>query len=239
MFQRGLLAVAGGRAARVIVHSGHAASLLRQITGSRPRVEVVPHPATVPFAGRLSRDAARGELGIVPGPPLFVLPGVLKAAKLVPEVLSAAAPLLRDGRLRLALVGAVGDDRLAVAARRAGAAVVSAPDGDTYSRWVVASDAVLCLRRESVGEANGPLLDAIGAGRAVLATDTGCIAEVAGDAARLVVGEPSAIGLGLHSLLDAGERAERERVALARAGALTWAASAEVHADLLAELDRA
>ena len=40
----------------------------------------------------------------------------------------------------------------------------------TTSAPIVAADCVLCLRSDSVGETNGPLLDALGAGRAVLAT---------------------------------------------------------------------
>src|SRR4029453_5668751 len=97
-------------------------------------------------------------------------------------------------------------------------------------------DAVLVLRAGSVGESNSPLLDALGAGRAVLATATGSIPEVAGEAA--VLGEPGALSTrrGLEALRDPHARRELEARARGRAAALSWAESAHEHAALFSEL---
>ena len=88
----------------------------------------------------------------------------------------------------------------------------------------------------SVGETNGPLLDALGAGRAVLATATGSIPEVAGDAALYCDGTPDAIQFGLAALSDSSARAELEQAASAKAAGLTWKASAAMHASLFREV---
>jgi glycosyltransferase involved in cell wall biosynthesis len=214
------------RAAVTIVHSRFASDLLRR-AGARPRrVEVIRHPAP-----RFSGAPAPAD-----GPPLFVLPGVLKTAKLVEETVSAAAPLISAGRLRLALVGNVIDRRLADAARAAGAEVREAPPTAAYRRLIASADCVLVLRRDSVGETNGPLLDALGAGKPVLATACGSIPEVAGDAARLCAPTIAGIRAGLEALCDPGERGERAALAGERALAVTPERIARAHAELFAEV---
>src|SRR5205085_76237 len=83
------------RAAAVIVHSHYAADLLTAEAGVDPaRITVVAHPASIPCQP-LTAAGARRALDLAPdGPPLYVLPGVIKSAKLVREVVAAAAPLL-------------------------------------------------------------------------------------------------------------------------------------------------
>ena len=96
------------------------------------------------------------------------------------------------------------------------------PDDADYERAIVAADCVLCLRSGSVGETNGPLLDALGAGRAVLATKTGSIPEVAGDAVDYCDGTEAGICAGLTALADPGVhlgRRPHRLGALARVGA--------------------
>jgi glycosyltransferase involved in cell wall biosynthesis len=95
---------------------------------------------------------------------------------------------------------------------------------------------VLCVRADTAGESNGPLLDAIGAGRASLVTDVGSGPEVAGDGARVVAPTVGAIRAGIEALLDGDERRARAAAALRRAAELTWAASARRHVELLEEL---
>jgi glycosyltransferase involved in cell wall biosynthesis len=94
---------------------------------------------------------------------------------------------------------------------------------------------VLVLRCRSVGESNGPLLDAIGAGRAVVASAVGSIPEVAAGCARLVPAGGD-LAAAFEELLSADARAGLEARAAARAEELTWAASAARHAELLAGL---
>jgi glycosyltransferase involved in cell wall biosynthesis len=224
------------RASLVVVHSRHAAELLMR-TSAVParRVVIVAFPATRPRSD--DRSAARTALRLEPdGPPLFVLPGVLKAAKLVAETLRAATPLLASGRARLLLAGHVVDERVVSAAEAAGAVVLRDPPGAAYEHAIVAADAVLCMRAASVGETNAPLLDAIGAGRASLVTAVGSAPEVAGDSARVVAASVAGIRRGLEALLDEGERGARAAAACQRARQLTWSAAARRHAELLAEV---
>jgi len=226
------------RAARIVVHSEFAAQLLVRSAGvARDAIEVIAFPANEPLR-RCSRETARRELGLQPqGPPLFVLPGVIKRAKLIAEVLDAAAPLIKDGRARLLLVGPVADRRVAGAVRAIGASLIECPDDAGYDLAILAADCVLNLRAGSVGESNGPLLDAIGAHRAALATDNGSIREVAGAAAAFVrAATAAAIADGMRGLLDPAARAPLERAAAQRAAQLTWSASARRHAALLASV---
>jgi glycosyltransferase involved in cell wall biosynthesis len=226
------------RAARVIVHSEFAAQLLVDAAHVDPAtIEVIAFPAS-DLPRSVGRVGARRELGLRPdGPPLFVLPGVVKAAKLVTPVLDAAQPLIAGGRAQLLLVGPVADARIAEVARRIGASLIDGPADREYDLAIVAADCVLNLRAGSVGESNGPLLDAIGAHRAVLATDNGSIREVAGGAAAFVRDTTAeAIADGMRALLDPGSRTALSRAAARRAAELTWDASARRHAALLASV---
>jgi hypothetical protein len=171
----------------------------------RRRTHVIPHPATA--FPTLDRTAARQVLGWKEEERIALLPGVPKGTKLVAEARTAVrAPW------RLVVLGTV--------------------DDATYARAFAAADAVLVLRRDSVGESNGPLLDALGAGRAVLATSVGSIPEVAGDAA--VLCRQDGIARGLEELWDA--RAELEEKARSRGAELSWQASARAHAAVFAEV---
>jgi glycosyltransferase involved in cell wall biosynthesis len=220
------------RASAVIVHSRFAAGLLRRLRVEPRRLEVIPHPATPPAS--LDRAVAREQLGLEEKRLVAVLPGVIRGAKLVHEAVAAIREVRADWLLVLA--GPVGDRRAVRDAGRAGALVVESPDDARYERLIVAADAVLCLRTASVGETNGPLLDALGAGRPVLATPTGSIPETAGEAALYVGSSAAAIADGLRALTDPDERARRERATSARAAELSWRAAAQAHLRLFAEV---
>jgi glycosyltransferase involved in cell wall biosynthesis len=165
-----------------------------------------------------------------------VLPGTLKRAKLVAETLEAAQPMIAAGRMRLLLAGTVPDARLSRVVRDSGAILMSAPDAESYERAIVAADAVLCARADSVGESNGPLLEAIGAGRPSIVTAVGSAPEIAGDSA--VVVTPTARGLrdGIEALLDAGERNRRELAARALSTRFSAERVAARHAELFGSL---
>jgi glycosyltransferase involved in cell wall biosynthesis len=238
-----LLPVVLARAGCVIVHSAHAADLLSRssIGPTARRIEVIPHAATTPRepSRALARDALAADLrqDLEPsGPPLFVLPGTLKRAKLVAETLAAARPLIAAGRMRLLLAGAAPEPWLVEAAQRSGAALLRSPDHDSYERAIVAADVVLCARADSVGETNGPLLDAIGAGRPAVITAVGSAPEIAQDSA--VVVEPTAKGLrqGISALLDPDERRERAAHAQTLAGRFSSERVAARHAELFRSL---
>jgi glycosyltransferase involved in cell wall biosynthesis len=214
-----------------IVHTRLAADMLIREAGRPRRLEVIPHPAARPR--ETDRGRARRELGWPEDRLIAVLPGAIRAVKLVAEALEAA-----DGAhgWRVALAGRLRDRRLARAAAEHGALTLPDPDECDYERAIVAADVVLCLRSGSVGETNGPFLDALGAGRAVLATPTGSIPEVAGDAVRFCAGTAASIRTGLAELTDAGARVQLERLATARAATLTWSSSARAHAALFREV---
>lgn len=222
------------RASATIVHSAFAADLLRS-SGAHPRrLEVIPHPAS--SFSSLDQSAARQALGWDRGRPLFVLPGVLKAAKLVAETLEAAAPLLRRGALDLALVGTAVDQELVSRARSLGVLTLASPSREAYEQAIVAADCVLVLRDASVGETNGPLMDALGAGRPVLATATGSIPELAEGAALYCSSSAAGIRAGLAALCDRDERALRAETARRRAplfdGGVVAAAHLELYRDV-------
>ncbi|MET0938402.1 MAG: glycosyltransferase [Gaiellaceae bacterium] len=219
-------------AAGVIVHTAFAADMLVRELASRPaKMEVIPHPTRRPRD--TDRVAARRALGWPLDALIAVVPGVIKPVKLVGEALAAVSDA---PGWRMALAGRVADRGAAEAARAQDALVLAGPDDADYERAIVASDCVLCLRADSVGETNGPLLDALGAGRAVLATRMGSIPEVAGDAASYCAGTERAIHAGLVALSDPETRAELEAAATRSASGLTWKASAAAHAALFREV---
>jgi glycosyltransferase involved in cell wall biosynthesis len=220
-------------AARVVVHSAFAADLLRRHIDLPPsRVEVVPHAAPVPRVR--DRAAARELLAWPAAIPTAVLPGAARSVKLVREAIDAAA----GAEWRLVLVGEPRDRELLRHARESGVTVLQSPSDSTYEAAIAAADVVLVLRRGTVGETNGPLLDALGAGRAVLATPTGSIPEVAGDAAFYCDPTTESIRDGLRRLLDEPLRGELEQVSRTRGAALDWQSAADAHRHVFDEVFR-
>jgi glycosyltransferase involved in cell wall biosynthesis len=220
------------RTSAVIVHTRFAAEmLLGKVGRPLPRLEVIPHPAPRPAAA--DRVAARRELGWPDDSLIAVVPGVIRPVKLIREVLAAVTDL---PDWRIALAGRFVDRNAVSFALGQGALALESPDDADYERAIVASDCVLCLRSGTVGEANGPLLDALGAGRAVLATATGSIPEVAGDAAYFCDGATRSVRAALIDLANENARAELERAAAARAANLSWEASAAAHAEVFREV---
>ena len=221
------------RDATFVVHSRFAAEMLNDESRVLPeQVRVIAHPVVVPTTD--DRQSSRTALGWPTDTPIAVLPGVLKSAKLVSQAIAAAAN--GQARFQLALVGRGTQPDLIAQAKKAGVWVVSNPDQRTYEHAIVAADAVLVLRDGSVGETNGPLLDALGAGRAVLATPTGSIPEVANAAASYVAGDADSIRAGLVGLADDGARAMHEAHARTVARALSPDVIARAHADLFEEV---
>lgn len=222
------------RASATIVHSHFAADLLRRI-GVRPaRLEVIPH--SVATCASLDQQEARRLLGWDEQSPLFVVAGVLKSAKLIAETLEAAAPLLERGQLRLALAGVPTSTKIVAAARSLGVFVLASPPRELYERAIIAADCVLVLRERSVGETNGPLMDALAAGRPVLATPVGSIPEIAADAALYCEPSVSDIRAGLIALCRRDERIARAESARRRAELYDGAVIAAGHQQLFQEV---
>ena len=146
----------------------------------------------------------------------------------------------RHPALRLVIAGHDGPARPeieAAIARLPGGArdrvVVAGPVSDAGRRALLENATLLAY--PSIYEGFGfPVLEAMTAGVPVVAARAGSIPEVAGDAA--VFCTPDTIGAGLDELWLA--RPELERKARARAGELSWEASARAHASVFAEVFR-
>ena len=206
--------------------------MLVHAAGRPRRLEVIPHPVP-PRHVTEGPLAARRALGWPDDRLIAVIPGVIKDVKLVAEALTAGE---RSPDWQVALAGRLADPGLAREAQMRGALVLPEPDDLTYELAVVAADCVMCLRSDSVGETNGPLLDALGVGRAVIATRTGSIPEIAGSAVQYCEGTVASLQASLSALADSGTRAEMAAMAAARGASLTWQASAAAHAGLFREV---
>ncbi len=101
---------------------------------------------------------------------------------------------------------------------------------------IVAADVVLCARADSVGETNGPLLDAIGAGRPAVITAVGSAPEIAEDSAVVVAPTTRGLRRGIEELLDPNERHERGMRAQRLADRFSSERIAARHAELFTSL---
>ncbi|HEY6417299.1 MAG TPA: glycosyltransferase, partial [Acidimicrobiales bacterium] len=160
---------------RVVVHSRHAADLLHR-HGFDQQVGVVPLALPVVALAPDARAGARDELLAGSTGPLLTLAGVLKSAKGVSEVVSAARDL---PDARVVLVGRVADDATsrALAERPANVTLIEQADDAHFCRVLAAADAMLLPRSDSVGETSGPLVMAHALGTPVAMLDTGSAPE--------------------------------------------------------------
>lgn len=220
------------RAAAVIVHSEHARQLLA--IHAREDARVVFHPVSTPAVR--DRSAARALLGWGPGAPIVVMPGVAKASKLSREAILACAPLITEGLVRCVIAGRVSDPALRAAATRAGLTMIESPSTPIYQAAIVAADLVLVLRSGSVGEANGPLADALGAGRAVVATRSGSIPEHAGDAAIFTEPDVESIRAAILAAIPPAEQSRLEALSRGRRAALNWSRAARQHLEIFSSV---
>jgi glycosyltransferase involved in cell wall biosynthesis len=221
-------AVAAG--AWVHTPSEAVAEEVRNHFGVRPqRVVVVPNGVDVVL------PAAEGAGAALAGHQRYVLAvGTLEPRKDFPALVRAFAPLAAaDPELGLVLAGADGWGADAVHA-----AVEASPHGDRIRRtgWVTDADRAALLRGAAVlafpsrYEGFGlPPLEAMSVGVPVVATATGAIPEVVGDAAVLVTpGDEDGLAEGLRSVLDDDTRrtelVERGRQ---RAARYSWDATVD------------
>ena len=189
---------------------------------------VIPHPVLV--SGDTDRLRARTALRWPRQGRIAVLPGVVKPAKMVEEALTACS---RTG-WQLVLAGAVTTE-CATSAQSRGVIVLDRPSDSDYLLALAAADLVLVLRADSVGETNGPLLDAIGAGRALLATTVGSAPELAQGAGLFVEPTEEAIAIALCAMT---QREQEKLEAGARQLALRYLKAdwARAHARLFTEV---
>jgi len=193
-------------------------------------VPLVPPPSTAPAVVRAWGDA-----------PFIVSVGTIERRKNVPTLIDAFELLAAiDPEIRLVVAGGPGNDSEAVELRRvrlpepirSRVHVLGRVDAETKS-WLAHRARVLAY--PSLDEGFGfPILEAMGAGTPVVASDVGSIPEVAGDAARLVrpddpVGLAAAL-LAMHH--DDDLRSSARRLGLERAAHFDWRTTATRFADL-------
>jgi glycosyltransferase involved in cell wall biosynthesis len=162
---------------RVVVHSRHAANLLRE-SGFDDPVGVVPLFHSVEQPAEDACLAERARLLHGHDSSVLVLAGRLTAAKAVDELIRAAGSA---SDISLVLLGTVADPPTAKALKSApdNVTLVEDPDDSKFALVLAAADAVLLPRRNSVGETSGPLVIAHALGTPVAMTDSGSGPEYA------------------------------------------------------------
>lgn len=203
------------RAHRIGVHSHLAARMLRPYLtpSARRRIRYLPLPA--PSPSPLGRDEARALLGWEDDALVLVVGGAIRRVKLVTEAALAA----RVQGWRLCCVGRRGDEDLMATLADAGATVVADPDPPTLAAAIAGADAALVMRRDTVGETNYPLLEALAAGRPIIANRVGTIPETGADAPLYTEASAEGIARALRQLTDPARRAEHAARSRARAAA--------------------
>ncbi len=208
-------AIAGG----AVVHtmSSYVADEIRERYGS---VEIVVVPGGV--APRTTAEPARE--------PVIVAIGTTGPRKNIPLLLEAFGAVPSDLGATLRIVGPAGEDEPAVlaaiealppAVRRR---VVRVGVVDDAGRDAELASAAVLAHPSSYEGFGFPVLEAMAVGTPVVTTAGGSLAEVAGDAARLVpIGDPQALAGELTSVLsDEGARAELRRRGLRRCAEYAW-----------------
>ena len=186
------------------------------------RIRVIPLGLELePLAGALPRGSLRGEAGVAGDAPLIGIVGRLTAIKDVPTFLSAAAEIRAGiGEARFAVVG---DGELrgaleAEAARRGLAGVVHF-HGWRYDMAPVYGDLDVVVNTSLNEGTPVALIEAMAAGRPVVATRVGGTPDLLGDGARGVLvaaGDAAAIASAVRAALR-GDGAVQARIAAARA----------------------
>jgi glycosyltransferase involved in cell wall biosynthesis len=160
---------------RVVVHSRHAADLLRANGFDEP-VGVVPLFHLVDQPTEDARVAERSRLLRGRDGNLLVIAGRLTAGKGVGDIVRLAG---RADGTSFVLLGKIADLATAKALKSApdNVTLVNEPDDTTFSCVLAAADAVLLPRRHSVGETSGPLIMAHALGTPAALLDVGSAPE--------------------------------------------------------------
>ncbi|HYM11017.1 MAG TPA: glycosyltransferase, partial [Bryobacterales bacterium] len=176
---------------RRLLESSRAVMALNRFTADQVRragcavpVGVIPHGAAVPEA---RRHEYRSRLGIDETTPLLGIFGFLKPYKRIAESLRAFQRLVRlEPRARMILAGEEHPDLplrrlIASLGLDAHVRVLGYVPIEDFVEYIGAVDICISLRYPTAGESSGPLLRALGLGRAVLVSDVGSFTELPGD----------------------------------------------------------
>jgi glycosyltransferase involved in cell wall biosynthesis len=235
-FFRRMMRASVGRTDAIVAVSEHTAARVRKVLAPRAPIIVAPHGVdhdrfTPDDDDDLTRLAAAGVR-----PPYIGFAATLEPRKDVPTLIAAFARLAtRYPDLKLVIAGRDGWGAVAV---RDAAAASGCTTRIERVGWMDSALLPAFFRRAevlaypSLEEGFGlPALEALACGAALVTTTGSAMAEVVGDAARLVA--PGDV-VGLAGALDAvlGDNALRARLRAAgptRAAAFTWQRSGDAH----------
>lgn len=214
------------RADAVVTVSETTAGLIREHRLTKRPVTVVPNAADELPVPPLPRER--------PSRNRLVYMGSYMPYKNVDTLVRATA-LLPDHELHL--LSRIGDDERARLTRLAPEARLVFHDGVTDAAYAELLADATALVHASRAEGFGiPLVEAMRVGTPVVVNDTPIFREIGGDAALYFDGDdPASLVGALTRLEQPGEWAARSTASVERAGAYTWAASAERLLELMHE----
>jgi glycosyltransferase involved in cell wall biosynthesis len=163
---------------RLVVHSRYAAGMLER-TVRLPALAVVPLSFPIDRPDPAALTELRGQLRSDGDQLIAVVAGLLRRTKGVGELLEAVSG---HPRIRLVLAGRIHDrdTRAALSDPPANVRVVESPDHETFDRIIAAADVLVALRRDSVGETSGPVVQAHLLGTPVAGLRLGSLPEYCG-----------------------------------------------------------
>lgn len=240
-----ILVPAARRAHRLITATDVSRHEIVEELGLPPgQITVIPHGAHPPAQGPRDVAGARLRLGAGERPIVLAVatnvehknhPALLDA---LAELTSAKRPLLviaghgtAELAPRAAELGVHGDARL----------LGAVTDSELADLYAAATVYVTATRHEGFGL---PVIEAMGRGLPIAASDIPVLREVAGDVGWFFdAGDPRSIAKTLRAVLDGGPEVERRRrLGLESAPGYSWAATAErtaaVYADALSTMTK-
>ncbi|MDA0185152.1 glycosyltransferase family 4 protein [Solirubrobacter phytolaccae] len=224
-----VLVPAAKRAHRVITATEASREEIAAELGlDRDRIVVIPHGAHPPPRGTRDLAAARARLEAGTRPIVLAVATNVEH-KNHPALLAALAELAPEERPLLVIAGH-GTDELAARAAELGVGgdarlLGAVSDAELEDLYAVATVYVTATRHEGFGL---PVIEAMGRGLPVAASDIPVLREVAGDAGWWFAPEdPRSIATTLRSVLAGGAEVEdRRRRGLAAGRNYTWATTA-------------
>jgi glycosyltransferase involved in cell wall biosynthesis len=204
--QRALVRLVARSVARVVAVSSTQVPILRSLGFSDDRIRVIPNGVAL----NGTHASSRAELGLANGEFVALLAAALRPEKQVPVFVQAVARAAADEPRIRGLVAGAGVELPAVeqeVARANGSVRLLGPRADVPALLQAAD--VVCLS-SAVEAAPLVLVEAMAAGRPVVATRVGGVAELVGEDALLVPpGDVDAFSSALVSLARDPERAQR------------------------------
>lgn len=194
---------------RLIVHSQYMAERIHALDPAKP-VTIVP--MGVPLPPQIEREAARARLGITPHEFVIASLGHINPYKrLTPSLRAYKAFAMVHPHSRYFMVGSISANynvaRQIEALGLSDRVIVTGHvDTATFNDYLAAADVCLNLRYPSAGETSAALLRIMGAGQAVIVSNTAAFAELPSATAARVDVDADEESLLLEYLLAFAER---------------------------------